>query len=142
MEFQLKTRSKSIGIKAERGGREGVRMKAIHIISRREGISLRGLKRVEGTTYRSCCWAFSKEEAESLIGAWLFLHPVAKSEPSEFGGIIKGVEPAKRDGDVAIKDGYAFIVEAKKQGKGRRWQGADHYMAWNSGVIEIEDPEA
>ena len=93
-------------------------MRAIHLINRRDGTSFQGLTRLHGTNYRSCCWAFSGEEARSLIGAWIFLHPISKDEPSEFGGVIECYEPAKRDGEVAIKDGYAFIFEAKQEGRG------------------------
>lgn len=117
-------------------------MKAVHLICRRDGISLLGLSRVPGehSTYRSCCWAFhSSEKPEELVGGWAYLHPIAKSSPSEFGGVVRAVEPAKREGK-PIEDGYVLTIESRPEGKGQRWRGADHIMAWTSGIIEAGLP--
>jgi hypothetical protein len=55
-----------------------------------------------------------------LIGGWIYLHPIKKTEPSEFGGIVTGVVRAKREG-VAIEEGYAFLFKAKKCARSRKW---------------------
>jgi hypothetical protein len=113
-------------------------MKAVHLICRRDGISLKGLTPIkEGKDiYRSCCWAFREtDNPHELIGGWAYLHPVSKSAPSEFGGVVRAVEPAKRDGK-AIEDGYVLVIEARRQGKGQPWRGADHGMAWTGGIVE------
>ena len=114
-------------------------MKAVHLINRREksGLTLKGLTRVKGkkNTWRSCCWAFSEEEARSLIGGWIYLHPIKKKKLSEFGGVITGYEAAKREIG-AIEDGFAFTFEAKKEGRGQNWRGLNYIMAWTSGIID------
>lgn len=115
-------------------------MKAVQLINRREanGTTLKGLTHVKdkNNTYRSCCWVFSEEEALSLVGGWIYLHPNGKNEPSEFGGVITGFEPARREG-VATEHGYAFVFEAKREGRGQHWRGLDHLMAWTSGIIDV-----
>lgn len=72
---------------------------------------------------------------DSLIGGWVYLHPEGKASPSEFGGVVLRVEPAKRDGK-AVEDGYALIFEARKEGRGQAWRGSSHGMAWTGGIID------
>jgi len=81
-------------------------MKAVHLICRRDGITLLGLSPLKDKKgyFQSCCWAF-KDDPSSLIGGWAYLHPVSKKSPSEFGGVVREVLPAKREGK-AIEDGY------------------------------------
>ena len=119
-------------------------MKVVHLINRREGITLEGLKRLHGHTWIDHAVGFlRKQRRNGTNRAWIFLHPVSKSEPSEFGGIITGFEPAKREPQKKTEDGFAFIFEAKKNGKGQPWppEGANHNMAWNSGIIDVADFE-
>jgi hypothetical protein len=65
---------------------------SIHFICEREGTGLKGLTLVDRATrlYRSCCWDLTSQEAESLIGGWLYLHPT-KRQPSDFGGRLSGL---------------------------------------------------
>lgn len=114
-------------------------MPSVHIINRREGIGLIGLTQVAGrqNIWRSCCWAFSKAEAETLVGGWIYLHPDTKSKPSQFGGHIVSVEPAHREG-AGIEDGWAFVFEARKEGRDMGWRGDDRQRAWTSGIIESD----
>ena len=51
--------------------------------------------RVEGDQYGSCCWAISDDDANSLLGGWIYLHE-SKGDKSAFGGVITGVKPADR----------------------------------------------
>jgi hypothetical protein len=118
------------------------RMKAVHLLCRREGLGFKGLELVtnEKGVYRSCCWAFGESSnPHSLVGGWAYLHPVAKSAPSEFGGIVRAIEPSKRAGK-SIEEGYILVIEARREGKGQPWRGADHPMAWTSGIIDASLP--
>jgi hypothetical protein len=121
----------------EKHGRMSVN--AVHLICRREGMTFKGLEPVQGKrlSFRSCCWAFSDAEARSLIGGWIYLHPISKSERSEFGGLVIDVHPAKRVG-TATEEGYAFIFEAKPEGRGQHWRGRDHAMAWTGGIVAAD----
>ena len=65
------------------------------------------------------------------------MHPVSKFEPSEFGGIVRDVHPARRVG-AATEEGYVFTFEAKREGKGQPWRGRDHSMAWTGGVVDAD----
>jgi hypothetical protein len=117
-------------------------MKAVHLICRRAGLGFDGLSAVRGEPglYHSCCWAFSdREDPRSLVGGWAYLHPVAKSSPSEFGGVVEDVLPAKREGK-ARQDGFILVIRARTEGRGQPWRGADHGMAWTSGIIEATFP--
>jgi hypothetical protein len=111
-------------------------MKAIHLLCHRVPGGFEKLTRISGNTYRSCCWAFGPSApVDSLIGGWIYLHPEGKASPSEFGGVVLRVEPAKRDGK-AVEDGYALIFEARKEGRGQSWRGSSHGMAWTGGIID------
>ena len=85
-------------------------MKAIHIICRRKGKTFKDLEPVhdERGVYRSSCWALKGADPSDLLGGWIYLHPVSKNAPSEFGGIICSYEPCKRPKE-ATKDGLAFV---------------------------------
>jgi len=90
--------------------------------------------------YESCCWAFRPtDDIESLVGGWIYLHPVSKNSPSEFGGVIREVHLTQREG-VAIEDGYILVIEAREEGRDQAWRGANHGMAWTGGVIEASLP--
>lgn len=107
-----------------------------HLICRRDdGVNLNGLtKLVEGTNrYPSCCWDLSPEKAASLVGGWIYLHP-KKSEPSEFGGVVLGVE-ATAIGGPSREHRYAIIFEARMEARDQPWRGADHGMAWAGGRV-------
>ena len=116
------------------------RMKAIHIICRREGTrgGFKDLERVAGENniYRSSCWAL--HNPNDLIGGWLYLHPDGKNAPSGFGGVVRSFDACKRE--AATEDGIAFVFEARKEGRGQRWRGANHGMAWTGGIVEATYP--
>lgn len=114
-------------------------MKALHLICRRVSGGLNGVTRIEGITYRSCCWVFGETEARSLVGGWLYLHPEGKAQKSEFGGVVQMIEPAKRD-NKAIEEGWAFVFEARHEGRGQAWRGRDYSLAWTSGIIDASLP--
>jgi hypothetical protein len=77
-----------------------------------------------------------ESEAQQLIGGWIYLHPEGKTNPSQFGGVIMSVKPCERREGAAIEQGLAFTFEAKKEGRNQVWRGADHAMAWSSGLVE------
>jgi hypothetical protein len=110
---------------------------AIHLICRREGTSYVGMTRWSGqpNSYRSCCWLLSHEQAEVLIGGWVYFH-AAKADPSGFGGRIAAVEQGV--GDMA--DRKALLFRAERAGRGQAWRGADHGMAHMSGVVDADFP--
>ena len=113
-------------------------MRAIHIICRRQGITLRNLVQSndEKGIYTSGCWALHKlDDATKLIGGWLYLHPTSKNDRSEIGGVIRSVQPCTRE-NAAREAGMAFVFEARKEGRGQVWRGAHHGMAWTGGVID------
>ena len=117
-----------------------VMSKAIHLKNERQGISRRGLTKVVGERngWRSCCWLLTDEEQDALIGGWLYLHET-KSTPSQFGGMIIGFEPAERDG-AARSNGVAIVFRADSRARDQGWRGANHGMAWTSGVLEGDLP--
>lgn len=114
-------------------------MPSVHLINRRNDIGLIGLTQVADRQnhWRSCCWAFSQAEAKTLVGGWIYLHPDTKDGPSQFGGIIVSAEPARREG-AGIEDGWAFVFEARREGRGMGWRGTDYRMAWTSGIIRSD----
>lgn len=108
---------------------------SIHLICRRDdGVNLNGLSKLEDGSWRSCCWAISQAEANALVGGWIYLHN-AKKDGSEFGGLVRSVEPAERAGN-AREVGWAIIFEARAEGRRQAWRGATHSMAWTGGVVD------
>lgn len=117
-------------------------MKALHLLCRRNGTSFIGLTTVVGHKglYRSCCWDFTNEkELLSLVGGWLYLHPVSKLRPSEFGGVVRSLEPTRLTGK-AHEDRYAFVFEVRREAQKQQWRGAEHGMAWTGGLVEATYP--
>jgi len=113
-------------------------MAAIHFICRRQGHTLRNLTQVKDrqNVWISGCWTISEREAQQLVGGWIYLHPEGKTEPSQFGGVILSFEPCERREGAAREQGLAFTFEARKEGRDQAWRGADHAMAWTSGLVE------
>ena len=65
-------------------------MKSVHLnMSAANGIGLKGLTLVarDQHIYESCCLGIfgQRTDIESLVGGWIYLHPVSKNSPSEFG---------------------------------------------------------
>lgn len=105
-------------------------MKSAHLICR----NAFGVKRASAPNeYTSGSWVISEEEAKALVGGRLYLHE-SKSEPSYFGGVVLDWHKTKRD-SAAIEDGITFLIVSDREGKGAKWTGADHAMAWFSGVV-------
>ncbi|MGJ4886403.1 hypothetical protein [Bradyrhizobium sp. HKCCYLRH1065] len=117
-------------------------MKAIHIICRREGISLRNLthSKNEKGVYTSKCWALHKrDDPQELVGGWIYLHPTNKNSPSEVGGLVIAVASCIRE-DAATEGGFSFTFLLRAEGRGQHWRGADHGMAWTGGIVEANLP--
>ncbi len=106
-------------------------MKSTHIICRSAlGVDRTGVR----NEYTSGSWTVSPSEADALIGGTIFLHE-SKNEPSYFGGTVLGWFWSKRDAG-AIDTGITFRLILEREAKGVPWQGADHSMAWFSGVLD------
>ena len=114
-------------------------MKKLHLICRRvpDGIGRYGLECIDRKmhTYVSGKWDFDLEEAKQLVGGMLFLHET-KSEKSAFGGVITDVTTVIAEG-VRHQQRVEFTFTASKQGKGESWSGANHSMAWTSGIVDM-----
>lgn len=110
---------------------------AAHFICRREGASLHGMTRWldEPQGFRSCCWLLTDQQAEDLLGGWVYFHE-KKDAPSRFGGLILGFEHG--EGDLAHRK--VILFRADQNARGQRWRGANHDMAMWSGVLEGDLP--
>jgi hypothetical protein len=83
--------------------------------------------------FTSGYWDLSVEDAERLVGGWLYLH-TAKAKPSYFGGSVSGFERVVRD-DVARANRIALKFHPSAFGRGQNWRGHDHSRTWTSGLI-------
>ena len=113
-------------------------MFAIHFICKRDdGVTLNGVKR-DGATgnHRSGQWDISDDDARSLVGGWLYLHPT-KADRSEFGGVIVGYEPVV-DKQLAHAERIVLLIEKRREGSGQRWRGKSHGMAYSSGLVSAD----
>lgn len=111
---------------------------SIHFINRQVGIGREGLSHLGGGRYRSCCWILNGQEIEAIIGGWIYLHET-KSAPSAFGDKILAVEPGIRE-QAAYPEGFAIIFDAPLEAQGQAWRGADHALAYRSGLVEPDLP--
>jgi hypothetical protein len=113
---------------------------AIHLICRRDdGVSLKNLKFDRATKlYRSGKWDVSIEDAQSLVGGWIYLH-ATKNAPSEFGVVIQDFAKIT-DTSYAHPERIIFHVDSRLEGKGQRWRGQCHSMAHTSGVVDATYP--
>ena len=112
---------------------------SVHFICVREGTGLKGLIPVNRVAhlYRPCCWDLTSNEAESLVGGWIYLHP-SKNEPSEFGGRITRFERIWDEGGAKRQDRVWFEFEAKPEGRGQKWRGQAHGMAYTSRPVAAD----
>lgn len=106
----------------------------IHFINRKVGIGREGLTHLGGGKYRSCCWLLTRDQAQSLVGGWIYLHQT-KTEPSALGGQIVAVESGIWE-NAAKQDRVAIIFQAAREAQGQEWRGSDHSMAYTSGLIQ------
>lgn len=125
----------SLAKRSEIVGQADGMSKAIHLINRREGSTHIGLDRWKDQMhgFRSCCWQLNDDQAEALIGGWLYLHG-SKAEKSSFGGQILGFE----QGDGNMADSKIILFRADAACRGQVWRGADHGMAYMGGVIDAD----
>lgn len=119
-------------------------MKALHLICRKNGPGrFEGLVAIDRSKgiYESGTWAFpSGEPLDDLIGGWIYLHPTGKGQVSELGGSVRGIRRGPRLDSNAIREGYVIEFEARPEGRGQKWRGAHHTMAWTSGLVEADLP--
>lgn len=113
-------------------------MTSIHFKCERDGSSFRLLSKIEGNTYRTCCWDISEAEAQGLVGGWLYLHPLTKHDLSEFGGKILRYE-ITGDGE-GYPGRIAFVFEARQEGRKQKWRGQSHGMAWTGRSVTSDLP--
>lgn len=111
--------------------------RAAHFINRREGVNLIGLEHIENHEHSTCCWAISASDAAELVGGWIYLHS-AKGEKSRLGGVVREVALVESDADDTSR--YKILFEVREGGRGQAWRGADHAMAWWSGLVDASAP--
>jgi hypothetical protein len=114
---------------------------SIHFICEHEGIGLKGLEATDRATklWRSYCWDITSTDAETLIGGWIYLHPT-KNQPSAFGGRILRFERIWDEGGAKRQDRVWFEFEARQEGRGHKWRGQDHGMAYTSRPVPANLP--
>ena len=103
----------------------------IHFICRDK----KNVEVVEHPIYTTGHWGVMNGEADKLVGGMIYLHE-KKNDPSYFGGrvlswdITTEIVSPEHAGDII------FTIEATADGKGKKWSGQNHSMAWTSGLIE------
>ena len=108
---------------------------AIHLLNKLDDTGRpRLLTPLGGTSYRTCCWKLSADDAASLVGGWVYLHD-KKSEVARIGGVVTTVAPAEEPG-FTDQGRFAIIFTSRAEAKRMRWRGDKHAMAWTGGVIE------
>jgi hypothetical protein len=105
-------------------------MKSIHLKCE----DRKSLKCIKMPTFESGYWDIPDADADQLIGGMVYLHQT-KNEPSYIGGIVKEVRQEKRP-EHAHSDRWLIVFDAVEAGKGTAWRGADHTMAWYSGLVD------
>lgn len=131
-------------------------MKALHVICQRDKKTnkLRGITPIDAKAnqYVSCCWDFDLEEMRGLIGGMIFFHAV-KSERSLRGGVVYDVcsidldSPNIGDYYTPVEDlkgkkspRMMFKFEITKNGSGVKWRGSKFGMAYQGGIVDIDEP--
>lgn len=109
---------------------------SIHLLNRFENghsLNLHLLEKSQNL-YSSGNWDLAVDDAQKLIGGWLYLHE-AKSALSYFGGMITDFEQIRVD-DAAHAERIVFILVSRLEGKGKKWRGQKHGMAWSGGLVD------
>lgn len=88
---------------------------------------------IKHPVYESGTWDVSPEDAQRLVGGLIFLHQ-SKAQPSYIGGVIDSFREVQTE--MAHSRRIIFKFTSTAEGKGVRWQGADHSMAWTGGIVE------
>lgn len=115
-------------------------MNAIHLKCERDpqgGLTNLVFDKASGT-YRSGFWNISVADAERLVGGWIYLHE-AKTVDLQFGGQVLAFEQIERE-ELARKDRIVLVVAPSRAGRGQKWRGKRHEMAWTGGVVEASLP--
>ena len=115
-------------------------MKAIHLICKRDdGLNLNNLTYDKVTrTHRSGHWDITLAQAGALVGGWLYLHP-SKASPSEFGGNVQSFDEVTVEG-LARPRRIVLTVRSSRDGKGQKWRGAAHSMAYSGSLVDAALP--
>jgi hypothetical protein len=92
------------------------------------------LRAVRFPQFDSGFWDISEADAARLVGGTLHLHET-KTERSYFGGDITGYRIEERPEEAHVRR-IVFQVTSTATGRGARWSGANHALAWYSGVVE------
>jgi hypothetical protein len=92
-------------------------MLAMHAICRREGNRPRNLRDIDTQRghYGSGWWMLKPEEADSLVGGWLYLHETSSRE-SHFVARIDAIGERKDDGAIEL-------IVTKQRVPNQRWRG-------------------
>lgn len=85
-----------------------------------------------GSKYSSEAWDINANDAEELLGGYLYFHET-KIAPSYFGGKVLSYECIQIEASHSKR--IRFIIDADKQCKGVAWVGRNDAMAWYSGII-------
>lgn len=121
-----------------------MKLPRIHLICRREqdGFGLVGVHPTDHPKFENACisgrWNFRKADANRFLGALLLLHET-KNTPSSCGGVIYDWFESK-SWDAARVDRISFKFLAVTDAKQVRWSGANHSMAWQSGLVSSDEP--
>ena len=116
-------------------------MKSIHFKCEREGSGFHRLSVVDRDTHKycTCCWDITVNEAREVIGGWVYLHPIKKSEPSEFGGKIVDFEEVLLE-EKGHPRRIALIFESRKEARKQIWRGKNYGMAFTGGPVPASFP--
>lgn len=92
------------------------------------------VNRLDGTNYTTGFWGVSESDASALVGGMVFLHKT-KQELSYFGGKVLSWRTASAEDHPDHVGDIIFTIESTLDGRGEKWSGKGHSMAWTSGVI-------
>ncbi|NPD69331.1 hypothetical protein HN018_26470 (plasmid) [Lichenicola cladoniae] len=83
-------------------------------------------------------WNLKEDEAEPLVGGWLYLH-LTKTDLSYYGGPVLEFEWVEISGVVRTKR-IRFRFQPSAAAKGVRWRGQSHARAWTGGPVDAAYP--
>jgi hypothetical protein len=105
-------------------------MKAIHFKCE-DSLNLTCIKM---PVFESGYWDIAESEAAAIVGGMIYLHQT-KNELSYMGGVVQSFRVEVRP-ELAHAKRVIFIFKSTIEGRGAKWRGADHTMAWFSGVVD------
>lgn len=89
-------------------------------------------------TFWSGNWDLSDDEAEALVGGWIYLH-TAKSERSYYGGPITGFSRIKVGG-TSRNDRVRLKFQPMAVARNKVWRGLQAGRAWTGGLVDADKP--